>query len=687
MSDFKANVEVSVLDDQLTALEQRLQSLNNKQIPVKVKINTSDIQNQLNQIANGFNLNINNVNIGNQIRQAGQRAGQDFSTGFDNSISLKNGLSQIQSLQSTLKSMNFKSNAITAVTQDLEKMELAVTKVTSKLSGDGKNLSVRVDGVDQLGRAVSVVKEFNAETGKPNPRNMASITQTFEDLGKLSQKAATYGKELDNLKAKFQNVLNVGNGQTNPFKAMVDGIDFSNITNTAELDAMVERLKAAEAEGQRLNSLMNKKWASNAIEQINKNLQELPSAVTIIEEKFKTLGTLGENFGGSTIRQTIEQLRTDMASINSIDNPEAKIQAYNQLASTIQQLQSKILETQATQRNMFSDTDVSNLQSRLASLETGFAKLGTSGESFIADIRNLRTELDGLGKSDGSEAQINNFRRIEEETARLAAKQRELRAESQRVAASMSFILSNNITTWMNNNTKAAKIYSTQLQDLQNQLAKVETQSDLKNVSNQFRELKTLAASEGNLGKGIFRTLIGNVTKLSPLFGMGTMITTSIRGIKSMYSTVVDLDTALVDLQKTSTATYSQLNDFYNEANNIAKEYGTTTKDIIQSAADWSRLGYNLEDSELMSQYSSMFKSISPGMDIDKATTGLVSVMKAYDVEAEDVLDGIMSKINIIGNTAATSNDQIVTGLEKSSSAMAVMGSTLEENIALFTAG
>ena len=38
-------------------------------------------------------------------------------------------------------------------------------------------------------------------------------------------------------------------------------------------------------------------------------------------------------------------------------------------------------------------------------------------------------------------------------------------------------------------------------------------------------------------------------------------------------------------------------------------------------------------------------------------------------------------------NTAATSNDEIVQGLQKSASAMAAMGSSLEENIALFTAG
>ena len=40
-------------------------------------------------------------------------------------------------------------------------------------------------------------------------------------------------------------------------------------------------------------------------------------------------------------------------------------------------------------------------------------------------------------------------------------------------------------------------------------------------------------------------------------------------------------------------------------------------------------------------------------MDLDTATDGLVSMMKAFDVEANDVLDGIMSKVNIIGKDFA----------------------------------
>ena len=54
-----------------------------------------------------------------------------------------------------------------------------------------------------------------------------------------------------------------------------------------------------------------------------------------------------------------------------------------------------------------------------------------------------------------------------------------------------------------------------------------------------------------------------------------------------------------------------------------------------------------------MAKNSAIFKTISPGMDLNTATDGLVSMMKAFDIEANDVLDGIMSKVNIIGKDFA----------------------------------
>ena len=90
-----------------------------------------------------------------------------------------------------------------------------------------------------------------------------------------------------------------------------------------------------------------------------------------------------------------------------------------------------------------------------------------------------------------------------------------------------------------------------------------------------------------------------------------------------------------------------------------------------------------------MAKYSSMFATISPGMSLDSATDGLISVMKAFKIGLEDtdeVVDGIMSKINIIGNTQAVNNSDIVDFLTRSSSAMAEANNTLEDTIALGTA-
>lgn len=87
-----------------------------------------------------------------------------------------------------------------------------------------------------------------------------------------------------------------------------------------------------------------------------------------------------------------------------------------------------------------------------------------------------------------------------------------------------------------------------------------------------------------------------------------------------------------------------------------------------------------------MAKTSSVFASISPDLDIEEATDGLVSAMKAFKIEADDALDGVASKINIIGNTQAVSNGNIVDFLTRSSSAMAEANNTLDETIALGTA-
>lgn len=88
-----------------------------------------------------------------------------------------------------------------------------------------------------------------------------------------------------------------------------------------------------------------------------------------------------------------------------------------------------------------------------------------------------------------------------------------------------------------------------------------------------------------------------------------------------------------------------------------------------------------------MAQLSSQFKEISPGMDLDQAQSGLVSMMKAFDVDVSNVKQDIMDNVNDLGNKFALSNKDIVDGMSKSSAAMSAMGQSLKDTMALFVGG
>ena len=157
---------------------------------------------------------------------------------------------------------------------------------------------------------------------------------------------------------------------------------------------------------------------------------------------------------------------------------------------------------------------------------------------------------------------------------------------------------------------------------------------------------------------------------------------------QNAINTVVELDTALVDLKKTTSMTSTELNKFYYDANDVAKQMGVTTQEIIEQASAWSRLGYSTKEASTeMARLSSKFAAISPGMDTTEAQEGLVSIMKAFDVETSEVESKIINKINVLGNKFAENNQDVVEGLKRSSAAMAAMNQSFEDTAALFTGG
>ena len=63
-----------------------------------------------------------------------------------------------------------------------------------------------------------------------------------------------------------------------------------------------------------------------------------------------------------------------------------------------------------------------------------------------------------------------------------------------------------------------------------------------------------------------------------------------IRYGRTMVSTIISLDSSLLDLRKTTTMNATELDNFYHSASDVAKGLGVTTNEIITQASAWSRL-------------------------------------------------------------------------------------------------
>lgn len=209
----------------------------------------------------------------------------------------------------------------------------------------------------------------------------------------------------------------------------------------------------------------------------------------------------------------------------------------------------------------------------------------------------------------------------------------------------------------------------------------------LDKIHGEILKIYNAEVEAGRAGKTLWDTLKNSgfhqiAAQMAGMFGVYDVINLG----KQAFSTVKELDYALVDLKKTTAMNSSELEQFYYDSNDVAKQMGVTTKEIIEQASSWSRLGYNSKQAATeMAKLSSQFALISPGMDTTTSQEGLVSIMKAWNIGYQDVKSQIMDDINALGNAMAEDNQDIVEGMERSAAALAAVGTSTKDAFALFS--
>lgn len=310
--------------------------------------------------------------------------------------------------------------------------------------------------------------------------------------------------------------------------------------------------------------------------------------------------------------------------------------------------------------------DDSGLQQRLASITKQF--------DMIKRMSDLGAQSIALSRLDGS------FKMLASD---VNAYNKELaNSKSVNFLADQAKAV-NNVKKYINENTKAAKEYGDALQEAQNKMQNAGNVKELTTARKQFSALTSEIQASGNSGRSFGDELKNSMSKFSQWISAGTIVMQAIRGVQNGFSTIVALDDAMIELKKVTDGTTEAYRNFYYEANNIGKTLGAATEQVIAHTAAWAQMGLTIEDAVEASKVTSIFKTISPEMTDEDAEKSLISTMKAYGIDVEDMLDKIASKINIVGNNLASTNNDIAQILQRSASAMAAANNSLEQNISL----
>lgn len=205
-----------------------------------------------------------------------------------------------------------------------------------------------------------------------------------------------------------------------------------------------------------------------------------------------------------------------------------------------------------------------------------------------------------------------------------------------------------------------------------------------KNFRNTLKSTQATLTANGDATQSLTDKVGGLAKKFGSWLTVSQVIMYAYRTVKKMISVSIELDSAMTQMQIVTKAASDEMKNFGNEAAKSAQKTASSITDIVDSATTFARLGYDMQDSTKLAEYTAMLKNVGD-IDVSDAQDAITSIIKAYDKDASEI-ESIMDKLVETGNNFPISVSQIAEGMNNASSTLAASGNTFEQSVALLTA-
>lgn len=610
--------------------------------------------------------------------------------------SIENLISTIDSVTNRNTSM---SDGITSVARAAQKASASLGEYTVKLDESNRkilsdNLPLEHSKIDDFVRRLAdlkisaqAVKARWEETTEAGQRLTRVIIDGANAQNDAVKHTIEFDKKTGEISREYTDVVHKAKAVKEEIKGAGDASNKSN-NETKETKANLEAIEGILKEIQTTNNSITSSYKSvqNALGRVNasgQNATELDN----IRNKFIELQTATEELKRS--RQVATQ-----DDINNIRNLQSEIMRLIQLshdrieaekaannASQNQKQNPKVIDfsidTQkveaslATIRRRLSDLKEPSdeVTTSVSNVESAFKRFNTASDQNVKkqalkDLNKLMSTANArLYEQETIQKRLESSeKKTRREAIRNAQKQNSIEKEAnnqKRVALELLAKIAVAQKEWtkarngsMSNEYAKLQSYSSQLTTLLNQLSsgtigKSDFSAQVKNIGNEFVRTSSIIRTAGEDTKTLADRFGSLGSKFSIWFSTTRIIMMVYTNIRKMISASIELDKTMTQLQIVTKQNDDAMTKFGDSAAAAAKRIGSSITDFVSSATTYARLGYSLDESSQLAEFTAMLQNVGD-IDVSEAQDAITSIVKAFNI-GTDQIESVMDKMVVAG--------------------------------------
>ena len=478
-----------------------------------------------------------------------------------------------------------------------------------------------------------------------------SVTQKESSANQWSKPTVSidYIESMDTLEKKLKSLYRTAiETQTNINNATKTGADTYKKYWEASLNSIEEEIKKTESS---LSSFGVNVTDDRTIQRLSDKLDNAKTEQGAIEQK-----------------KAFDDLEVALSNLTVAETKLEKAQAYHSSSETITALQEQV--------NLWKQqvTEITNAANATDELK----KKAASG------LQESSTTAKAAGSVASEKQGIKDLEEYSRVLKQITKRKIEL-ADAEKSVESSTQKSNRAVESYVNELKQEILMLTTKLDLLEKGMTGTDALTEAtNNRALAEQRVKTAIAESNTKGqeqltlvdklKSSFKGYFNNFMSYGLVNNAMNAMTTAIR---QSINAVIELNTAMTDVQMVTGETASQTAELAKEYSEMAQSLGATTTQIANGASEWLRQGKSIEETNQLLEASMVLSKVG-AIESSQATELLTSTLNGYKMEAEDAMHVVdaMSKVDL---EAATSVEELAVALQSTANMARVNGVGFEE--------